>query len=189
MRPDIAPGATFPDYELPDETGKRRRLSELQGNDPLALILSRGSYCPKDQRQHRLLVDMEDEIAVSYSHVVTISSTDSLMGLREWKTALGAHWTFLRDEHREVQRDLDIQEYTDPHHDPMIPHTIMLEPGLKVFRIYNGYWFWGRPTPEELRQDFREITRRCRPDWDLATPGLRERWEAKQKREFYPYAA
>jgi hypothetical protein len=44
MRADIVPGATFPDYELPDETGKRRRLSELQGGDPLCLILSRGRY-------------------------------------------------------------------------------------------------------------------------------------------------
>ena len=31
MRPDIVPGATLPDFELPDETGKRRRLSEIQG--------------------------------------------------------------------------------------------------------------------------------------------------------------
>jgi len=33
MRADIVPGAKFPDYELTDHTRKRRRLSELQGND------------------------------------------------------------------------------------------------------------------------------------------------------------
>jgi peroxiredoxin len=44
MRPDIAPGSVFPDFELPDETGERRRLSEIQGRDPLCLVLSRGSY-------------------------------------------------------------------------------------------------------------------------------------------------
>jgi len=27
MRPDIAPGRTFPDYEPPDHTAKPRRLS------------------------------------------------------------------------------------------------------------------------------------------------------------------
>jgi hypothetical protein len=27
---------------------------------------------------------------------------------------------------------------------PMIPHTIVLEPGLIVFKIYNGYWYSGR---------------------------------------------
>jgi peroxiredoxin len=31
MRPDIKPGATFPDYELPDHTRTQRRLSEIQG--------------------------------------------------------------------------------------------------------------------------------------------------------------
>ena len=31
MRPDIAVGSTFPDYELTDHNKKRRTLSELQG--------------------------------------------------------------------------------------------------------------------------------------------------------------
>ena len=42
MRPDIVPGGTFPDYELPDHTNTPRRLSELQGDDPLILTLARG---------------------------------------------------------------------------------------------------------------------------------------------------
>ena len=45
----------------------------------------------------------------------------------------------------------------DPDHDPMIPHVIVLEPGLVIFKIYNGYWFFGRPTIEELRQDLRAV--------------------------------
>jgi peroxiredoxin len=44
MRPDIGPGAVFPDYELPDHTGRLRRLSEIQGGDPMCLVLSRGGY-------------------------------------------------------------------------------------------------------------------------------------------------
>ena len=35
MRSDIVPGTLFPDYELSDHTGKRRKLSELQGHDPM----------------------------------------------------------------------------------------------------------------------------------------------------------
>jgi hypothetical protein len=31
MRTDTIPGAIFPDYELSDNTAKRRKLSELQG--------------------------------------------------------------------------------------------------------------------------------------------------------------
>ena len=34
MRPDIVPGAVFPDYALTDHRGKHRTLSELQGGDP-----------------------------------------------------------------------------------------------------------------------------------------------------------
>lgn len=44
MRPDIARGRVFPDYELPDNTGTPRRLCELQGEDLLILTLARGHY-------------------------------------------------------------------------------------------------------------------------------------------------
>ena len=52
MRSDIVPGAIFPDYHLPDHVGTPRTLSELQGDDPLILTLSRGHYCPKEHQQH-----------------------------------------------------------------------------------------------------------------------------------------
>ena len=59
----------------------------------------------------------------------------------------------------------------------MIPYTLVLKPGLVIYSVYNGYWFWGRPSFEDLRRDLREVTREIRPDWDLAAPGLRENWE------------
>ncbi len=67
MRPDIIPGAVSPDYELTDHTRTRRRLSELQGNDPMILILSRGHYCPKDHQQHLELAAFYPKIAVAYT--------------------------------------------------------------------------------------------------------------------------
>ena len=48
MRADIVPGGIFPDYELTDHTKIRHKLSELQGIDPMILVLSRGHFCPKD---------------------------------------------------------------------------------------------------------------------------------------------
>ncbi len=129
---------------------------------------------------------MEPEINVSYSRIVTIS-TDDRWGCLEMRSAVGAGWPFLSDMERIVQRELEIQEYTDPHHNPMIPHTIMLEPGLIVHSIYNGYWYWGRPTPEEIRKDFRAISRKIRPDWDLGATGLRQKWEAGESSYFWPY--
>ena len=37
-------------------------------------------------------------------------------------------WPFFSDPERTIQKDLDIQEYTDPEHDPMIPYTLVLKP-------------------------------------------------------------
>ncbi len=141
MRADIIPGSPFPDYELTDHTRTRRRLSELQGLDPMILILSRGHYCPKDHQQHLELAAFYSKINVAYTKIVTIS-TDNLLETNEFRDAVGAQWPFLSDAGRKVQQDLDIQEYTDPHHNPMIPHTLVLEPGLIIYKIYNGYWFW-----------------------------------------------
>ena len=86
-----------------------------------------------------------------------------------------------------MQKDLGIQEYTDPHHDPMIPHTLVLKPGLVIHSVYNGYWFWGRPSVDDLRRDLREVTREVRPDWDLSAPGIRENWDTGDHSRHYPY--
>jgi peroxiredoxin len=186
MREDIIPGAVFPDYELSDHTGKRRKLSELQGSDPLVLVLSRGGYCPKERRQLEGLLQLHREMEVGYCRLVTIS-TDNLLETHELRTGVGAHWPFLSDPGRKVQKDLDIAEYTDPTHNPMIPYTLVLEPGLIVYKVYNGYWFFGRPTVEELRQDLRAVLQKCRPDWDISRPELKAAWERGEKDRFFPY--
>jgi peroxiredoxin len=186
MRADIVPGVVFPDYELSDHTGVHRKLSDLQGPDPLILVLSRGAFCPKDHRQAEGLVELHRELEVGYCRLITIS-TDNLVATNENRNGLDAHWTFLSDAGRKVQKDLDIAEYTDPTHNPMIPHTIVLEPGLIVFKIYNGYWFFGRPTNEELRQDLRAVLKKCRPDWDITKAELKSAWERGEKNRFYPY--
>jgi peroxiredoxin len=184
MRADVAPGGTFPDYELNDHTKTRRSLSELQGDDPLILVLARGHFCPKDHQQHLELVAAYRKIAVAYTRIVTIS-TDNILETREFRASVGAQWTFLSDAGRKLQKDLDIQEYTDPHHDPMVPHTLVLKPGLVIHTLYNGYWFWGRPSIDELWRDLREATREIRPDWDLSASGLREAWDAGDRSRFY----
>jgi peroxiredoxin len=177
MRSDIVPGRVFPDYELPDHTKTMRRLSELQGDDPLILTLSRGHYCPKEHQQHLQLAAFYPQIAVAYTQIATIA-TDNHHTIQEFRLSVGAPWPFLSDPERTVQQDLDIKEYTDPDHDPMIPYTLVLKPGLVIHSIYNGYWFWGRPSVEDLRQDLRAVTRETRPDWDLSAPGLRDSWNA-----------
>jgi peroxiredoxin len=184
VRPDIVPGAAFPDYELADHTGTPRRLSKLQGDDPMILTLARGHYCPKEHQQHLQLAAFYPQINVAYTQIATIA-TDDRHTIQEFRNSVGAQWPFLSDPDRVVQRDLEIREYTDPEHDPMIPHTLVLEPGLVIHTIYNGYWYWGRPSVEDLRRDLREVTRKVRPDWDLSAPGLREAWEAGDLQSFH----
>jgi hypothetical protein len=68
MRPDIVPGATFPDYELPDHTETPRKLSEIQGDDPMILTLARGHYCPKEHQQHLELAANYPKINRAHTH-------------------------------------------------------------------------------------------------------------------------
>lgn len=128
MRSDITPGGLFPDYELPDHTNVRRRLSELQGGDPLILTLAPGHYCPKEHQQHLELAAFFPRIAVAYTQVATIT-TDEHHELQEFRASVGAQWTFLSDPAASSNRTLDIKEYTDPDHDPMISHTLALNQG------------------------------------------------------------
>jgi hypothetical protein len=186
MRSDVVPGAVLRDYELPDHTAVPRKLSILQGDDPMVLMLSRGSYCPKERQFLRVMLDFSKLCAVGYTRLVTIT-TDNLQQLNGLRLGAGADWPFLYDEQRVIQRDLEIQEYTDPKNNPMIPYTFVLEPGLRISKIYNGYWFWGRPTPAELHSDLREITRRIRPDWQIDTPEMRLAWERGERKRFFPY--
>jgi peroxiredoxin len=134
----------------------------------------------------RRLVEFYPELKVGYARIVTIS-TDNLLETNEFRGALGAEWPFLSDPRRVVQQDLQIQEYTDPHHDPLIPYTLVLEPELVIYKIYNGYWYFGRPSVAELYQDLRKVTRKHAPDWYLAAEGLREAWDAEERDSFFPY--
>lgn len=187
MRDDIQPGATLPDFELPDHTNTKRRLSFLQGRDPMVLTLHRGLYCPKDRQQLHQLVDFSKQCAVGFTRLVSVTTDNNLIQVNDLRLGVGADWPFLYDKGRVVARDLGIEEYTDSHNNPQIPHTFVLEPGLKIHKIYNGYWYWGRPSTAELHQDLREVTRKVRPDWKIDTPEMRAKWEDGTRDDFYPY--
>jgi peroxiredoxin len=180
---NLAEGDRIADYRLPDQDGVERRLSELQRANPMVLHLSRGGFDPKEHRFLHHLVDAYLDFRVAYTQLAVIS-TDNQLELNEFRDSVGAEFPFLSDPERTVREDLDIVEYTDPVHDPMIPHTLVLAPGLEAFKIYNGYWYWGRPTVDELHRDLREVLRAVRPDFDLSVPGLREAWDAGDSDRF-----
>lgn len=165
VRDDLVVGGSFPDLHLPDHSGAHRQLRSLVDDTPTVLNFYRGWWCPKEQRFFRNLLLLQDEMEVAYTRIVSVT-VDPPAVTAPFRAGLGARWTFLSDEDRHVQAELDLEEPTDPLHRPYLPYTFVLEPDLRIRSAYNGYWFWGRPTNEELRQDLRDVMRRTRSDWD-----------------------
>jgi peroxiredoxin len=166
MHPDLTPGKQLFDLELPDHNGIPRRLTALAEGDPLVVVFYRGWWCPKEQAFFRRLVRFQDEVEVAYTRVVSVS-VDPVHELAAFRAGLGARWTFLSDADRIWLPRLDLLETTDTVHQPYVPTTFTAFPDLTIHSVYNGYWFWGRPTMEDLRQDLRAITRGLRPDWEV----------------------
>ena len=75
-----------------------------------------------------------------------------------FKAGLGAPFAFLSDEKLELTDQLGIRETTDRYHGPLpVPFTFALLPDLTIHDVFNGWYFVGRPTPEELRIAIREM--------------------------------
>jgi peroxiredoxin len=168
-RVELSPGSRLPDLTLSDHAGNSRRLSELVGSDPTVLHFYRGWWCPKEQTFFSRLLRLQDEAEVAYSRFLSVS-VDPWPVAAAFRAGLGARWTFLSDEDRSVQRELGLRETTDTVNDPYVPTVLTLDPELTVHSHYNGYWFWGRPTEDELVQDMRAISRAIRTDWGAPTP-------------------
>jgi peroxiredoxin len=157
----LEPGCRFPDLDLPDHTGRARRLSELAGGDPVALVFSRGWWCPKEQRHLRELSSLQDEFEVAYTRIVVVS-VDSPEVQSAFRAGLGARFVFLSDAERRWLPELGLLEQSDTLHRPYLPTTFSLLPDLTIHRRYDGNWYWGRPTMEDLRQDMRAISAQVR---------------------------
>jgi peroxiredoxin len=178
MSKNLEPGMTLPDFELPDEDGTRHRLSDLQGDNCLVLMLGRGEHCPRERQHQREMVRFHEWCPVAFTELVTVLPND-LHDVFRMRIATGAHWPYLADPDGMVQEAFDINEYTDPHHDlAMVPHTVILSPGLRIEKVYVGYWFWGRPSPQQLWVDLQEIHMRIKADFDPTTAAARAAWEA-----------
>jgi len=177
MSRNLYSGAVLPDFELPDDSGTMHRLSDLQGDDPMILMLGRGEHCPRERQHLREMLKLQEWLPVAFTQLVTILPNDQ-HDTNKMKIATGAWWTFLADEDYEVQEALDINEYTDMHHKATVPHTLVLAPGLVIDKVYVGYWFWGRPNPYQLWEDLQDLFRRIKPDFDPTTAEIREGWLA-----------
>jgi len=162
-------GDVFPDFELPDHRKKARRLSEFTKPSPmdeklgftdgypLILIFGRGFFCPRDQQHMRQLVQFQSELAVNFGKLITVSTDAPLVGAA-FRAGLGAEWPFLSDEKREVIKRVGILDETEGEYAYVAqPYTFVLRSDLTIHKIYDGWFFVGRPTLEDLRCDLRAI--------------------------------
>jgi len=169
MTTNLQVGDIFPNFELPNHQNELVQLSDftqpslmdkklgfLDGY-PLILVFYRGFFCPRDRQQMLQLVQFQSELAVNYCQLVTIS-TDSPLVQAAFRAGLGAQWTFLADEKRQVIEQINILDETEGEYAYRAqPYTFVLRPDLTIYKIYNGWFFVGRPTLEELRLDLRAI--------------------------------
>ncbi len=169
MSHNLKTGEYFPNFKLPNHQNHLVQLSDftqpslmdkklgfLDGY-PLILVFYRGFFCPRDRQQMLQLVQFQSELAVNYCQLVTIS-TDPPLVQAAFRAGLGAQWTFLADEQRHVIRQINILDETEGEYAYRAqPYTFVLRPNLTIYKIYNGWFFVGRPTLEELRQDLRAI--------------------------------
>ena len=159
----------FPDIALPNQQNELIQLSHftqpsmldkqlgfLDGY-PLILVFFRGFFCPRDQQQMRQLVEFQHELAVNYGKLVAVSADPPLVQAA-FRAGLGAQWIFLSDEQRAVIKQINILDETEGEYAYRAqPYTFVLRPDLRIYAIYNGWYFTGRPTNEELRHDLRSI--------------------------------
>lgn len=85
-----------------------------------------------------------------------------------FRCGLGATFPFLSDEGLHLTDELGIRETTDQRYGPLpVPFTFALLPDLTIHRIFNGWYFVGRPTPDELRITIREMMGKTVEDADF----------------------
>ena len=110
------------------------------------------------------MVELQGELDINYCHLAVIS-TDAPEISSAFRAGLGATFTFLSDHERRAVRKLDIVDETDRNH-PRIayPWSFSIGPDLVIHKVYDGGWFVGRPTLEELRQDLRAMMLKYHPD-------------------------
>jgi cold shock CspA family protein/peroxiredoxin len=169
MTTNLQIGDVFPDFELPDHRKQPRRLSRFTepapldeklgfvDGYPLILVFGRGFFCPRDQEQMRQLVSFQSELAVNYCKLATVSADPPTVGAA-FRAGLGAEWPFLSDERREVIEQIGILDETEGEYARVArPFTFVLRPDLTIYKIYDGWFFVGRPTLEDLRRDLRAV--------------------------------
>ena len=103
------------------------------------------------------MTHLQPEMKINYCKLITVSVDDE-MNTNETRDALAAEWSFLMDPDRRLLYELQMVDTTDPAHGEVyIPYSFSLDRDRTIYKIYNGWYHVGRPTVEDIRQDWRAL--------------------------------
>ena len=119
-----SPARRSPTSSCPTRTATLHRLSELQGDDALVLHARPRRALPARAPAPARAGQAPRVVPGGLHRDGHGPAQRPARRLQAARSPTGAHWTFLADADLEVQRTLDINEYTDPHHaNAGVPHT------------------------------------------------------------------
>ncbi len=115
--------------------------------------------------QLRELVQFPERTEVAHCRLAVVF-VDPPQAQTAFKAGLGGQFPFLSDAQLTLTDELGIREATDKRHGP-VPFTFALLPDLTIHRIFNGWYFVGLPTRDELRITIREMIGKTVADADF----------------------
>ena len=129
-------------------------------------MLGRGEHCPRERQHQKLMVPFHEMCPVAFTELVTILPGE----LHDYVQDANRHRRALDVPGRRRPRAADpcsksANTRTSTTPPTTVPHTLVLAPGLVIDKVYVGYWFWGRPSPNQLWEDLQDLHRRIKPDF------------------------
>lgn len=116
--------------------------------------------------QLRHLVQLQDDLPVAYCRLAVVSVDPPAVN-GALRIGLGATFPILSDQDLKAIHVLDIVDTSDKKHGTIaIPYAFSLLPDLTVHNLYCGWYYVGRPTPNDLREDMRAMIQKSRSDYD-----------------------
>ena len=165
----LSVGDVFPDFKLPDHGRRQRRLSAytkpspldlrlcFDDGHPLILVFGRGFFCPRDQEQMRgprpVPVGARGQLLQARQR-----NADSPMVGAAFRPGSGRSGLSSRTRSERSWTSLGILDETEGEYAGVSrPYTFVSGRISPSTKIYDGWFFVGRPTLEELRHDLREM--------------------------------
>ena len=116
--------------------------------------------------QLRHLVRLQEELPVAYCRLAVVSVDPPAVN-GALRAGLGATFSFLSDQNLKAINALDIVDTSDKKHGTIaIPYAFSLLPDLTIHNLYCGWYYVGRPTNPELREDMRAMIQKSRADYN-----------------------